>query len=240
MIRISERIERIARHVPHGARVVDVGTDHGLLPIHLLTHNIASFAIASDLREGPLASAQRNIRDVGLQTFIETRLGSGLTAIDPGEVDTAVIAGMGGKTIAEILRESPQVVRDLHRLVVQPMGASGLVRRFLLDGSFAIVHEEVFRHSDKFYELIVSEHGDAAAAYDGYETGISMEMAVEFGPLLLRDPTPDFTAFITEAKQRWELSLGNLQFSHTESAREREKWTEQRIAWISRWMSAHE
>jgi len=52
---------------------------------------------------------------------IECRLGEGLQPIRPGEVEAAVIAGIGGATIAGILAASPEVVAGLRAVVVQPV-----------------------------------------------------------------------------------------------------------------------
>ena len=81
--------------VPLGARVADVGTDHGYLGIHLLQSGISPHVIACDLRKGPLENARRNARQFGAQNAMEFRLSDGLEKIAPEEIDCAVLAGMG-------------------------------------------------------------------------------------------------------------------------------------------------
>lgn len=53
-------------------------------------------------------------------TLVECRLGDGLGVLAPGEVEGAVIAGMGGHRIAAILAASPGVVAGLSWIVLQP------------------------------------------------------------------------------------------------------------------------
>ena len=55
---LSPRLQAIARQVPQGARLADVGTDHGYLPVWLLLNGRIGYAIAADLRKGPLDRAK--------------------------------------------------------------------------------------------------------------------------------------------------------------------------------------
>jgi tRNA (adenine22-N1)-methyltransferase len=53
-IPISDRLLCCASMVAPGAKVADIGCDHGYLGIYLLREGIASFVAASDLRPQPL------------------------------------------------------------------------------------------------------------------------------------------------------------------------------------------
>ena len=100
--------------VPAGAKMADIGTDHGHLPIWLVQSGKIRHAVAMDVGEGPLSRAQHAIRQCHLTKHIETRLSDGAANLMPGEVDTIVIAGMGGALIQKIIHISH--VRDLHFL----------------------------------------------------------------------------------------------------------------------------
>ena len=106
---LSPRLDAIARQVPQGARLADIGTDHGYLPVWLLMRGTIERAIAADLREGPLGRARKTARQYGQSEKISFRLCDGLTDIDPDEVDVITIAGMGGETIATILEAAPWI-----------------------------------------------------------------------------------------------------------------------------------
>ena len=67
MLKISDRLIQVAGLVPEGARLADVGTDHGYVPIWLLTQGRISSAIAMDVNKGPLLRARENRDKYGLQ-----------------------------------------------------------------------------------------------------------------------------------------------------------------------------
>jgi hypothetical protein len=102
---LSERMKAICEMVTENSRVCDVGCDHGLVAAYLLVTGKASFVIASDLREKPLQKAVLLKEELGLTDTLSIRLADGLSAVKPGEVDTVIIAGMGGKLIRDILAE---------------------------------------------------------------------------------------------------------------------------------------
>ena len=95
----------MAALVPQNARLADIGTDHGKLPISLLLDGHIASAIGSDIRSGPLAHAERNAKEHNVS--LSLRLAPGLEAVRAEECDTVTIAGMGGQTIAEILTAAP-------------------------------------------------------------------------------------------------------------------------------------
>ena len=91
---IGARLEAVAKLVPQGCVLADIGTDHAYLPVWLLQKGQIKAAVAADIAAGPCRAAQTNIGMYGLRDKIEVRMGSGLTVLKPGEADGAVIAGM--------------------------------------------------------------------------------------------------------------------------------------------------
>jgi tRNA (adenine22-N1)-methyltransferase len=112
---LPRRLEPVARLVPAGSSVADVGTGDGKLAAWLggAGHRV----IATENKPGPRLEALRLLEPLA----IECRLGEGLEPILPGEIEVAVIAGMGGRTIGRILAGSPEVVASLRALVLQPV-----------------------------------------------------------------------------------------------------------------------
>jgi tRNA (adenine22-N1)-methyltransferase len=105
----------VAQLVPAGRSVADVGAGDGKLAAWLAAAGYR--VIATENKPGPRTEALRLLGPLG----IECRLGEGLEPIRPGEVEVAVIAGMGGRSIGRILAGSPDVVASLEALVLQPI-----------------------------------------------------------------------------------------------------------------------
>ena len=114
-MQLSLRLSAIADLVTEGNRLVDVGCDHGYLPVYLIQQKKIPSAIAMDVRKGPLSRAQEHIRQYGLEEYIQTRLSDGLEGLKAGEGDTLVIAGMGGPLMERILTDGRSVRLGDHR-----------------------------------------------------------------------------------------------------------------------------
>lgn len=153
MRQLKKRLYTVSTLVPHGARVADIGTDHGFLPIYLTGMGISPYCIACDIKEKPLASAKENIAKIGF-TNIEARLGNGLEPILPNEVDCITIAGMGGEVISSILDAAPWVKDKKYTLILQPMTSADSLRGYLCENGFTISRELACEENHKVYTVM--------------------------------------------------------------------------------------
>ncbi|HHX24639.1 MAG TPA: SAM-dependent methyltransferase [Thermoanaerobacterales bacterium] len=153
---LSKRLQVVASKIKKGSKVADIGTDHAYLPIYIINKSICKRVIATEVRRGPYERALENIKKACLDDFIELRLGSGLKPIEPNETDIAVIAGMGGETILNILAESKRTADSLERLILQPMTNQANLRKYLLTAGYTIFDEDVAIENNKFYEVLVA------------------------------------------------------------------------------------
>ncbi|MCL2563507.1 MAG: class I SAM-dependent methyltransferase [Oscillospiraceae bacterium] len=119
-MQLSPRLAAVARLILPGSRVADVGTDHGHLPVWLITEGGCPFVVATDVAPGPLDAARRSAARAGGLSGVEFRLADGLGAVSPDEVDTVVIAGMGGETTLGIIERAPWLKLGAHRMILQP------------------------------------------------------------------------------------------------------------------------
>lgn len=158
-LRLQPRLQCIADLVPHGARLADVGTDHGYLPVWLLQRGRIAQAIASDINAAPLEHARRTAADCGVR--LDLRLCAGLDAIAPDEADTLVIAGMGGETILTILQNAAWDWRGV-TLLLQPMTKAELLRRALPGLGLRTVSERLVRDKGTIYAVLTVTAGDGA------------------------------------------------------------------------------
>ena len=180
-MQLDARLRAVADFVPKGSRVADVGTDHGHLAIALVQEGVAPFAIASDKNEGPLEAARRAVYEAGLAERISLRLSDGLAKVAAGEVDAAILAGMGGALMAAILSASPAVVERLSTLVLQPQGAAAELRRWLYQNGWHIADEALALADGRIYEIIQAKQG---------KRRMPKNILLEIGPVLCKKKPP--------------------------------------------------
>lgn len=158
-IQLTPRLRVAADLVSAGARLADVGTDHAYLPAALILEGKIPFAIAADLRQGPLARARETVRQAGLEGKVAFRLCDGLSGIRPREVDAVAVAGMGGETIASILGAAPWI-REGVPLILQPMSSMPDLRKWLWENGFAIQEERLAREGGALYTALSVRAGE--------------------------------------------------------------------------------
>jgi len=154
---LPPRLAQLASWVPTGARLVDVGTDHGKLPIALLTQKRIASAIGTDIHAGPLAHAARNAQACGVS--LPLRHAPGLEAIQPEECDTITIAGMGGQTILSILIAAPWTATGAHQLLLQPMTRIYELRQGLYAHGYTIERELPCCEDRRWYLILAVRGG---------------------------------------------------------------------------------
>lgn len=219
------RLERVAAHVPVGARLADIGSDHGYLPVALMRRCAIAAAVAGEVALTPFHSAQRVVRENGFENAIVVRLADGLAAIEPGDGITAItLCGMGGETIRDILDSGRAHLSGLARLIMQPNGGEQPLRQWLMDNDYRIIGEEVLRENRFDYEIIVAERTGPVA--------YSAE-ALYFGPLLLEERSPAFLAKWQRRLSQRQKTLNN--FARAQAVPE-DKLHDigQQIQWITR------
>ena len=209
---LSPRLKDLAMEVPVGARLADIGTDHGLVPVYLAKNHIVTKVIATDISEGSLQKARELIKAERLDDIIETRLGPGLEVIEPGEVDTIIIAGMGGQLMTQILCESMDVIKACTKLILQPMNAQQQIRRWLVDQGYKIYRECLVKDGKYIYEIIVAK--------EGFQQKVD-DIQYEIGFRLNEDPL--FKEFIGLKISKTEAIIRELQKQNTENARKRKE-----------------
>ena len=163
-LELSPRLRTVADLVRPGARLADVGTDHAYLPAALLLEGQIPFAIAADLRQGPLERARATVREYGLTGKAAFRLCDGLRGIRPDEVDAVAIAGMGGETIAAILEAAPWTREGDVPLILQPMSSMPDLRKWLGENGYRIEEERLAREGAVIYTVLSVRAGEMPPA----------------------------------------------------------------------------
>ena len=157
----------MAGFVLAGERVLDVGSDHAMLPLYLVENGVSPSAVLTDRVKGPLRKSYEQVNrvlgeDVVTPDFpctmgaYEFRIGDGLDAVDFGEADVAVIAGMGGENIAGILARRPEVAKGFERLILQPRTKSDELREYLISAGFVILDDMIAEEKGRMCEILVA------------------------------------------------------------------------------------
>lgn len=163
-IPLSDRLQACCSFVLPGARVADVGCDHGYLGIYLLTKGIASYVIAADINEGPLKSALRNSEKYGTREKMSFYLSDGVKRI-PHDFDTLVCAGMGADTMISILSAAPWLKDTQYRLILQCQSKTPLLRQFLHENGWSVQNEVVLRDGRFLYTVMEVTFGNTDAKF---------------------------------------------------------------------------
>ncbi|MBR5542517.1 MAG: SAM-dependent methyltransferase [Oscillospiraceae bacterium] len=185
--KLGARLLSVVRKIPVCETLVDCGCDHGYVSIYASEKNLAKYITASDINEGPLKNAKKEIEAAGFSSRIKTVLTDGLSGIP--RHDCVVIAGMGGETVFEIISRS-EWTRDGCKLVLQPMTKSEILREELYRAGFSVYDESFVYENGHMYCIICAEYS-GKTEYDLFEkyisrAGLSHENADEYISRVLR------------------------------------------------------
>lgn len=242
---LSKRLQAIVNMVSPGKRVADVGCDHGFVSIYLFREKIASKVYAMDLRPGPLARAKEHIESYGYTDYIETRLSDGITALEAGEADAMICAGMGGRLMAKILSDGLEKVQMMQELILQPQSDLAFFREYLRENGLTIIAEDMVKEDGKFYPMM-KVVPVAVAKKNGFrgEAEISLSVSVErqqtlkdaYGPFLLEGKHPVLKEYLEVLQERNGEILENLSGQNEKAALRRAE-IEQELKDIERCLS---
>ncbi|MDE7385308.1 MAG: class I SAM-dependent methyltransferase, partial [Anaeroplasmataceae bacterium] len=107
-----DRIKRIASLCKGSKVVCDIGCDHAYALVYAIKEYGVEQGIAADIAEGPLSNARKTIEEYHLEKQIKTILSDGFDAINSDSFDTAILAGMGGILICDILKRALPKLRN--------------------------------------------------------------------------------------------------------------------------------
>lgn len=159
-IKLSNRLQAIANLVRPGAKVADIGTDHGYIPVWLTQQNIFTEIAAADINKGPLQHAINTAEEFGVRDQIQFELCSGLSFSNSSEYDTIIIAGMGGELIASILEAAPWT-KENTTLILQPNSRIPVLVEWLISNGYRVEHTQLVKDAAKIYQILVVTGGDS-------------------------------------------------------------------------------
>ena len=217
---LSKRLNWIIEKLDKVEVIMDVGTDHGYIPIYLVKNNIAKKVIASDINKEPLKKAKINASLDGVVDKIDLRLGGGLSPLNNKEADAVIIAGMGGNLIRDILENDLNKVKNLDYLILQPAQNPEVLRKYLYNNNYEILEEDICLDENKYYEIFKVK----------YKTGdyiLLEDIFYEISPTMLNKKLPLLKSYI-ESKIEKNKRVMEFIKDNTEHAIERKNELEEK------------
>ncbi|WP_159636444.1 tRNA (adenine(22)-N(1))-methyltransferase [Erysipelothrix anatis] len=189
-MKLSQRLQKLLDMVPKGARMADIGTDHGLLMIKCLEDGICDFAYGLDIAPMPLDAARQNVAKHGYEDVTELVLSDGLKSFN-GLANCYVAAGMGAETIWEIIKEYQFEDNDV--ILIQSNTKNAWFRDIVSQSGFTIVDEAFLMERDIPVFMMKLQ-----------KTGIAVKLSYEertLGPILMKNLDTDYTKYLIGRKE---------------------------------------
>ena len=195
-MKISDRLKELSTFVDENDKLIDIGCDHALLDIYLCDEYKNLKVIASDIHEGALKSAEKNIDKFKMNNRIDLRLGDGLTIVNADEIDTILIAGMGFNTIKRILSNDTKMT-NVKKIVIQSNTDVVKLRKFVIRLGFKITRELLVKDNDIIYTIIEFKPGSEKYSYE----------EIYFGPRILDNKDDIFYEYYSKKLLKYENLL---------------------------------
>lgn len=156
---MNKRLELISTLIPDGLGFADIGTDHGYLPVYMAQKGYSGNIFASDVKPQPLANAIASAQEADVAERISFSVCDGLDEGIKDEIDTIVIAGMGGDTICGILDRAEIFMDKKYLLVLQPMTKAEVLRYWLAYNEYYFIEEKLVRDAGELYQVFTARFG---------------------------------------------------------------------------------
>ena len=207
-IQLDERLSLAMALYPPCETGADIGTDHGRLPCRLLEEGRCREMILSDISAKALSRAAALVERRGLRQRATLVVADGLDAlIRP--VDCVSVMGMGGRTMAEMLRRGQDRLAGA-TLVLSAHTELPEVRQAVEEIGYHFTREQLCRAGNRWYVFLQAVPG--ATRYTELERVLGPCLAAGEDPLM-----PDYAAW---RKGVWEARLAGLLQADAPDARE--------------------
>lgn len=200
---ISNRLQLIASQIPKGSYFADIGSDHAYLPTYICLNDQNASAIAGEVNDGPFNRAKEVVENYNLTSRITVKLGDGLDVIANEQVDTIVIAGMGGSLIKSILEHGKDHLKNVTHLILQPNIDEYTVRKWLLHNGYQLSKEILIHENGHYYEVLVAVASNIPEQIYVKEY---LEKQLLFGPFLLQEKSELFI-------RKWKIQSNKLKWT---------------------------
>jgi len=207
---LNRRLRAIASLIDPCNVLVDIGSDHGYLPLQLIKDGRIKSAVLSELREKPLGQARKHFIEEGLSDHAKFVLSDGIHAIKES-VEHVVIAGMGFETIIQIIDQDLSRFKQCDQIILQSNTKVELVRDYMLSKQFELI-DEVFVVDRKHpYIILKYRHSDTPQQLSKSE--------LLYGPILTKSLSQEYRNYLMSEHLKYKrlLHLGKADIVNREA-----------------------
>lgn len=212
----DERLRAAADWVTPCELCADIGCDHGRLGAVLLTENRCKRLLAADISPKALEKAKTRIGALGLAertVFIVADGLDALKAIPDQNADTVCILGMGGETVAQILRRGELRLQGA-TLILGAQTELFLVRIAIQQIGYRLTDERIVQAEGRLYLLMRAKPAPAGVApYD--------ERQLLLGPCLLETCPVEWRPWLIRKHRLLDSAVRAMQAANRARDRER-------------------
>lgn len=195
---IPQRIQTIGNFINEGEVVADVGADHGLLELYLVSKYDNIDILAIENKKGPYSILKGNLKSLKNVTIL---LSDGISSIKD-TTNTIVLAGMGGLNIKKILKAHPKKAERVQKFILDAHRDLDIARETIIKYGFKIANEKIVFEQEKFYVITVFEKCEKAPEYSKDE--------IQFGYKIYEDELwPKYKQYLINQNNKTIASIGD-------------------------------
>lgn len=198
-ILLDERLSLAASLYEPSDLAADIGTDHGLLPCYLLEQNLCRRMLLCDVSPKAICHAEETVARCRLQDRAQIICVEGLRAVTE-PCGCISIMGMGGDTMAAILREGADRLHGAV-LVLSAHTHQDKVRQAVVELGYHFTREVLCRAAGRFYIIWRAEPGAECMTED----------ELRYGKLMYTSPTPLLKEYLQHRISVWDVKHSRLQ-----------------------------
>ncbi|MBQ9486105.1 MAG: SAM-dependent methyltransferase [Clostridia bacterium] len=149
---MNDRLESVFAAIPACNTFADVACDHGYIAEAMLKRGKCRMAFVSDISAKSLSKAEKLLAPFIKAGACKGFVSDGLDGVP--KADCALIAGVGGLLITDILERTEKAGKLPQSLVVQPMKHCDAVRRAAVNAGYSVVKDFTVYADGQFYDII--------------------------------------------------------------------------------------
>lgn len=213
---LDARLRAAADWVAPCGVCADIGCDHGRLGAVLLLENRCQNLLAADVSAKALAKAETRLTALGMLARVSFAVADGLDALATlpgGRADVICILGMGGETVAGILRRGYAQLRGA-KLILGAQTELPVARAAVESVGYRFAQERIVQAEGRLYTLMLAQPApQGALPYTQRE--------LLLGPCLLRERPATWQPWLAKRAHLLQQAMKAMRASGGEGAAER-------------------